>query len=995
MAISIVQQNGDIDAWTGSLAGVQAGNSIVVIVYGQRETAGAFPSLVSSLDGAVAPAAKFESAVIGPSTGAELCFGVYLWNSVSSGTHTFSPGTGGIIAEYGSIYIEAASSAPLELEGSNGIDTSGTAHGAALSTAGAALMAAMSVYNSGSGGVTWDANYTQVLDGSRQEGGTRLATTGGANGLSWTSGASIQCANFVAAFREETVADETAPTYGTTPALHDRTATTITVDATATDAASSTVNHYAVAVANGASAPSATQVAAGQNAAGSAALAAGNDLAVANGAEGSITLTGLSPSTDYDVYYVVGDAVPNYTTPVLINVRMRATITAATVNAAGTQITLTATESLSAGAGGSGGFTLNLSGGAVTMTLASGLPGSSPVYNLSRNVVQGETGDLDFTQPGDGLQTTTGSIWVLSFADLAVTNNSTLVQRTVSAGEASDVPGGTITFTLTNFDGAPTAVSLLFGAASADVTSYVSNSTGSGFDLQLGVLGDFLASELLEGIPFGQNVTVRATEAGGNAQTTIQIDAPDTDGPTYWFDTLTEIAPDSVLPAGAQVGDEAFYELTSGGPVEINAFNGSVGQSQTSSYSVEARVWDGSAWSGIEATTFDGTAPFGYSVAIDQAAIDDLNDDAFTFTFAGAEVGATYDYSISSSGGGTPVTGTGTIATATDQIGPIDVTALPDGTLTLSVTLTDEAGNEGNVATDTVEKDAVPAPSGYTVSIDQSGIGGGDLLSFTFSGATVSATYDYSITSSGGAGEVTGSGTIATATDQISGIDVSSLPDGTLTLSVTLTDAGGTGTPATDTVTLDTTAPVGYAVSIDQALIDENNDTALSFTFSGAEVGAGYSYSITSSGGAGEVANTGTISTGTDQITTINVSTLPDGILTLSVTLTDTFGNEGGSVQDTVTKDTVPEDLAVVVALRDIDSGVLKNAVTYTVVHAFDPADRSTVLASAANVTTDGSGNLTLQGAGLTLSETVDLVGWTADGTDRFHATGTVVDLNA
>ncbi|MDH4263843.1 MAG: fibronectin type III domain-containing protein, partial [Spirochaetia bacterium] len=59
--------------------------------------------------------------------------------------------------------------------------------------------------------------------------------------------------------------------------------------------------------------------------------------------------------------------------------------------------------------------------------------------------------------------------------------------------------------------------------------------------------------------------------------------------------------------------------------------------------------------------TVDGTAPAGYLVAIDQAAINSTNQAAISFTFTAAEIAATYNYTISSSGGGVNVTGTGTI----------------------------------------------------------------------------------------------------------------------------------------------------------------------------------------------------------------------------------------------------------------------------------------------------------------------------------------------
>lgn len=107
-------------------------------------------------------------------------------------------------------------------------------------------------------------------------------------------------------------------------------------------------------------------------------------------------------------------------------------------------------------------------------------------------------------------------------------------------------------------------------------------------------------------------------------------------------------------------------------------------------------------------------------------------------------------------------------------------------------------------------------PSGYSAAIDQTNIDGNndDALSFTYANAEPGSAYDYSITSSGGAGSVDGFGTIVTATDQLTGIDVTALPDGTLTLSTTLTNAAGAGTPATDTVDKNT-APSGNAPPLD------------------------------------------------------------------------------------------------------------------------------------------------------------------------------------
>jgi hypothetical protein len=108
--------------------------------------------------------------------------------------------------------------------------------------------------------------------------------------------------------------------------------------------------------------------------------------------------------------------------------------------------------------------------------------------------------------------------------------------------------------------------------------------------------------------------------------------------------------------------------------------------------------------------TVDTAAPIGYSITSDDTAINASESLGVGFTFAGAEVGDTYSYSVTSSGGGTAATGSGTIATATHQIGGIDVSGLGDGTLTFSVTLTDPAGNSGAPATATAALDRT-APS--------------------------------------------------------------------------------------------------------------------------------------------------------------------------------------------------------------------------------------------------------------------------------------------
>ena len=107
-------------------------------------------------------------------------------------------------------------------------------------------------------------------------------------------------------------------------------------------------------------------------------------------------------------------------------------------------------------------------------------------------------------------------------------------------------------------------------------------------------------------------------------------------------------------------------------------------------------------------------------------------------------------------------------------------------------------------------------PTGHSVTFDAGlyGPATASSVSFTIDDPEIYSTYSYTITSSGGAGSVTGSGTVPlpNAGDpselQVTGVDISSLPSGTVTVSVVLTDDSSNAAPAvTNTATLDLTAP--------------------------------------------------------------------------------------------------------------------------------------------------------------------------------------------
>ncbi|WP_421696435.1 inverse autotransporter beta domain-containing protein [Aestuariivirga sp.] len=100
---------------------------------------------------------------------------------------------------------------------------------------------------------------------------------------------------------------------------------------------------------------------------------------------------------------------------------------------------------------------------------------------------------------------------------------------------------------------------------------------------------------------------------------------------------------------------------------------------------------------------YDSEPPSGYSASFLFSPIASA-----IFEIGAGETGASYSFTIVSSGGGTPVTGTGTISSPQQQVTGLDLSGLGDGTLTLSLTLSDAAGNAGSAVTATMAKDASP-----------------------------------------------------------------------------------------------------------------------------------------------------------------------------------------------------------------------------------------------------------------------------------------------
>lgn len=99
-------------------------------------------------------------------------------------------------------------------------------------------------------------------------------------------------------------------------------------------------------------------------------------------------------------------------------------VSSATIDAAGTSLTLALTKAGYVGAGGNAGFTITPSGGAATLTYASGSGTFSLVYTISRAIGASETATVGYVNPGDGIEDSLGAD-LADFDGFAATNDST------------------------------------------------------------------------------------------------------------------------------------------------------------------------------------------------------------------------------------------------------------------------------------------------------------------------------------------------------------------------------------------------------------------------------------------------------------------------------------------------------------------------------------------------------------------------------------------
>ena len=292
------------------------------------------------------------------------------------------------------------------------------------------------------------------------------------------------------------------------------------------------------------------------------------------------------------------------------------------------------------------------------------------------------------------------------------------------------------------------------------------------------------------------------------------------------------------------------------------------------------------------------------------------------------------------SGGAVVATGTA------DGSGAFSVTtsALSDGTVALFLHATDQAGNAtpSNLAALSIQLDTVAPPTPAAPAFGA----GADIGASPSDGLTSNATplltgsvgeaFGYARITSSLDGEVAngqGNGSAAFS------LTTSPLREGTHTFTVQTRDEAGNlsaESPASAPLTIDTTPPAGYTITIDQDPVTAANAGVASLTYSGLEVGSEFAISFNFNGGSSPTPTTGTVAQANGQLPNIDLSPLPDGPIGVSLILTDVAGNAGAAATDSATKDATAPRIASITRQTPSTSPTDADSVTWRVTFTED-----------------------------------------------------------
>ncbi|WP_165469255.1 Ig-like domain-containing protein [Enterobacter hormaechei] len=424
------------------------------------------------------------------------------------------------------------------------------------------------------------------------------------------------------------------------------------------------------------------------------------------------------------------------------------------------------------------------------------------------------------------------------------------------------------------------------------------------------------------------SVQVSVTNAHGNSASAGREYSVDATAPTVNIDTVAgdNVINGSEAAAGVDIsgtttaevgqtvtvtlgGNSYTAQVQQGGVWSVNVPGTDLSALADNGYTVQASVSDaaGNPGSAGKAITLDTTPP---TVSFNVVAGDDVINSVehgqaqiVSGTATGASVGDKVVITIGSNQYTTTVDASGKWSVG---VPASVISALTDGTVTLSATITDSAGNSSTQTHDVVVNTASVALTVNTLS-------GDDVINAAEAGASLVINGSSAQFASGTQVTITLNGKSYTATIQSDGswtttvpaADVGTLADGaSYQVSVSAQDSAGNSASATHTISVDTTAPV---ISVNTLSGDDVLNAAEAqqpLTVHGSSSAeAGQTVTVTL-GGKTYTALVGSDGTWTLDVPAADLAALSQGALTVTASVNDKAGNSGQTTH-TLTVDTI------------------------------------------------------------------------------------------
>ncbi|KDF39530.1 hypothetical protein AE41_02162 [Enterobacter hormaechei] len=424
------------------------------------------------------------------------------------------------------------------------------------------------------------------------------------------------------------------------------------------------------------------------------------------------------------------------------------------------------------------------------------------------------------------------------------------------------------------------------------------------------------------------SVQVSVTNAHGNSASAGREYSVDATAPTVTIDTVAgdNVINGSEAAAGVAIsgtttaevgqtvtvtlgGNSYTAQVQQGGVWSMNVPGTDLSALADNGYTVQASVSDaaGNPGSAGKAITLDTTPP---TVSFNVVAGDDVINSVehgqaqiVSGTATGASVGDKVVITIGSNQYTTTVDASGKWSVG---VPASVISALTDGTVTLSATITDSAGNSSTQTHDVVVNTASVALTVNTLS-------GDDVINAAEAGVSLVINGSSAQFASGTQVTITLNGKSYTATIQSDGswtttvpaADVGTLADGaSYQVSVSAQDSAGNSASATHTISVDTTAPVisVNTLSGDDVLNAAEAQQALTVQgSSSAEAGQTVTVTLGGKTYTALVANDGTW---TLDVPAVDLAALSQGALTVTASVNDKAGNSGQTTH-TLTVDTI------------------------------------------------------------------------------------------